>query len=117
MKRYLIIVLLVVLSPSTFAKPAPALKNPTQGVLCDQYFCANRNGISDSLTLTYLGEKRAKALASQGAFDKSAFTFSNGVFCDVKEKLCHVDRYFSDGKRSPVAEKETRLLFSGGDSQ
>ncbi|WP_432805883.1 YcgJ family protein [Escherichia coli] len=43
---------------------------------------------------------------------KPGLPFSNGVFCDAGEKRCHTDRYFDkDGKRSPVAERETRLLF------
>lgn len=124
MKKFLLIIILAVLSPATFAKPAARLKNPAKGVLCDPYFCADRNGVSTALTRKYLSKKRAKALNSQGTFDKSAFTFSNGVFCDTKEHKCHADRYFSDCnrgssrcKRSPAAEKETRLLFVGMGSE
>ncbi|EPD3464383.1 YcgJ family protein [Escherichia coli] len=44
---------------------------------------------------------------------KPSLPFSNGVFCDTGEKRCYTNRYFDkDGKRSPVAETETRLLFS-----
>ncbi|EMF04230.1 YcgJ family protein [Serratia marcescens] len=118
MKKYLLIAMLAALSPQAFAKSAEALKNPAKSVLCDKYICADQNGVSATLTLKYLGKKREAALTAQGAFDKTAFTFSNGVFCDTREKQCHTDRYFDkDGKRSPVAGKETRLLFSGGDSQ
>lgn len=117
-KKYLLIALLATLSLQAFATSPEALKNPAKGVLCDMYLCTDQNGVSTSLTLKYLGKKREAALSAQGAFDKSAFTFSNGVFCDTKEKQCHTDRYFDkDGKRSPVAVKENQLLFSGEDSQ
>lgn len=113
MKKTLFLVLLSVLSQQAMANTAGMLKNPAKGVLCDNYFCADSAGISPSLTLKYLGEKRATALSAQGEFDKSAYTFSNGVFCDTKEKQCHVDRYFDNqGKRSAVAAKETRILFN-----
>ncbi len=113
MNKYcLLIPLFVAFSPLTLAKSAEALKNPEKGVLCGKYICADQHGISSSLTRKYQGEKREVYLLAQGEFDKTKFTFSNGIFCDTGEKRCHTDRYFDkDGKRSPVAEKETRLLF------
>ncbi|MED8903673.1 YcgJ family protein [Escherichia coli] len=114
MNKYcLFIPLFVVFSPLTFAKTTEILKNPAKGILCDKYICADQHGISSSLTRKYLGEKREVYLLAQGEFDKTQFTFSNGVFCDTGEKRCHTNRYFDkDGKRSPVAETETQLLFS-----
>ncbi|EKH0144839.1 hypothetical protein O4N03_004283, partial [Shigella flexneri] len=46
-------------------------------------------------------------------YDPSEFTFVNGVFCDVKEKLCRDDRYFGvDGKRSgKINQTTTKMLF------
>ncbi|WDB54738.1 YcgJ family protein (plasmid) [Escherichia albertii] len=114
MNKYcLFIPLFVVFSPLTFANPTETLKSPAKGILCDKYICVDQNGISSSLTRKYLGEKREVYLLAQGEFDKTQFTFSNGVFCDTGEKRCYTDRYFDkDGKRSPIAETETRLLFS-----
>ncbi|MNR85127.1 Fels-1 Prophage Protein-like protein [compost metagenome] len=97
---------------ASFAKTAQMLKNPVAGVLCDKYICADKNGVSKSLTAKYLGQRQAKKVFSQGEFDTSAFTFANGVFCDTKTKLCHVDRYFDTGsKRSAVDTKTTKKLF------
>ena len=50
-------------------------------------FCVNSDGISPELTRKYLGEKAAETLQSVQGYDPSEFTFSNGVFCDVKEKI------------------------------
>lgn len=52
-------------------------------------------------------------LSEQGDFDRSEFTFSNGVFCDSKERLCRKERYLGlDGKRSGVVDEHyTELLF------
>ena len=58
------------------------------------YICVNSDGISPELTRKYLGEKAAENLQSVQGYDPSEFTFANGVFCDVKEKLCRDDRYF-----------------------
>lgn len=49
-------------------------------------------GSFKSLTNQYLGAK-SKTSFSQGDFDTSAFTFSNGVFCDTTTKLCHVNKF------------------------
>ncbi len=103
---------LFMFSTVSFAKTTQVLKNPAAGVLCDKYICADKTGVSKKLTEKYLGKRQAKKVFSQGEFDTSAFTFANGVFCDSKTKLCHVDRYF-DGKnkRSPVEPKATKQLF------
>lgn len=105
--------LLMIFSAAAFAGKGPALRSPGAGVLCDSWFCANGKGISVADTRKYLGEKAARKLALQGDFDPGAFTYANGVFCDVKERLCRKDRYFgADGKRNGAIEsKYTRLLF------
>lgn len=98
---------------SAHAGTTPALHSPTQGVLCDRHMCADEKGISRELTTKYLGEKTATKLFSQGDFDLTAFTYSNGVFCDAKERLCRANRYFgADGKRSgKPSPKYTAILF------
>ncbi|WP_309300358.1 YcgJ family protein [Yokenella regensburgei] len=51
-------------------------------------------------------------MAAQGAFDCTAFTFANGVYCDTKEKVCRKDRYFgADGKLSGAIDKKTTALL------
>lgn len=87
---------------------------PTKGVVCDTYFCADATGISDPLTAKYLGTKKGQQLTAQGEFDRTAFTFANGVHCDTKEKVCRKDRYFgADGKPSGAIDKTTtQLLFA-----
>lgn len=102
---------------SALALPAsagkPALNAPEKGVLCDRYVCANDKGISRALTEKHLGKKAASRVFSQGEFDLTEFTFANGIFCDVKERLCREDRYYgADGKRSgAVSKRYTQLLF------
>ncbi|HAF4902456.1 TPA: hypothetical protein G8X54_004027 [Salmonella enterica] len=87
--------------------------SPEKGVLCDQYICADSKGISSVLTKRYVGAVEAKKLELIGDFDHTAFTFSNGVSCDVSEKLCRQNRYFgADGKRSGVVNRHfTKILF------
>ncbi|HFI5337044.1 TPA: YcgJ family protein [Serratia liquefaciens] len=90
------------------------LLSPHPGVLCDRYFCADKEvGVSVALTRQYLGTAEAEKLVAQGEFDKTAFTYANGVFCDLAEKQCRSNRYFdAQGHRSgEVLETETRLLF------
>lgn len=101
---------------AAFAAPASAadaLLSPEKGVLCDRYMCADNTGISSRLTQKHLGKQAAIKLFSQGDFDRTEFTFANGIFCDVKERLCREGRYFdADGKRSGAISKSyTRLLF------
>ena len=96
---------------SAHAGQPATLRSPEAGVLCDRYMCANDKGVSRSLTEKYLGKKAATRVFSQGDFDPTEFTFANGIFCDVKERLCRKDRYFENGQRSAVSRKYTHLLF------
>lgn len=96
------------------AQQKVALNSPEPGVLCDRYLCVDgKGGVSRELTEKHLGKKAATKLFSQGDFDPTQFTFANGIFCDVKERLCREDRYYGvDGERSgKVSEKYTKLLF------
>lgn len=106
--------LALTMSALATAGPRPALRAPAKGVLCDPYICADGQGISRELTAKYLGAKAAagKVFTTNGV-DLGQFTFANGIFCDVGEKLCRQDRYFgSDGKRSgKVSQTYTALLF------
>lgn len=117
MKMVKMVLLLVpaVLMASAIAKQdgAAVPYSPEQGVLCDQYFCADSNGISFVLTKRYAGSAQLKKLESMGDFDRTAFTYSNGIFCDVNEKLCRQDRFFGvDGKRSGAVNQHfTQILF------
>lgn len=116
MNNSLIVLMLSLAFVTTTAHAAKAkqkLQSPAPGVVCDKYVCADKSGISALLTEKYLDKKRSQQLMSQGDFDHSEFTFANGIFCDVKEKLCRKDRYYGvDGKRSGAVDPETtRLLF------
>ena len=99
--------------PALAGPRAAPLRSPAPNVLCDRYVCANDRGISRALTARYLGSRAAARAFSQGGFDPTEFTFANGVFCDVKVRLCRQDRYFgTDGQRSgAVSKRYTRLLF------
>jgi hypothetical protein len=109
------LLLALLVSVTSFAARAderPAVFSPADGVLCDHFMCADAQGISRPLTVKYLGASVAEQLFSQGEVDLTAFTYANGVFCDVKERRCHKDRFFTtDGQRSPVSDKYTHLLF------
>ena len=88
------------------------LKQPEAKVLCDQYICANAEGLSKVLTEKYLGQAQAERVFSQAQLNQTQFTFANGIFCDTQAKRCHVDRYFdANGKRSAVAPNYTQALF------
>ncbi|WP_436882727.1 YcgJ family protein [Enterobacter asburiae] len=90
------------------------LRLPAKGVVCDAYFCADAAGISDLMTTKYLGAKKGQHLAAQGEFNRTTFTFANGIYCDTKEKVCRKDRYFgADGKPSgKIDSKTTQWLFA-----
>jgi hypothetical protein len=105
--------LLAVSAMPAHADQGAALRSPAPSVLCDRYVCANEKGISRELTEKHLGKKVATKMFSQGDFDPTEFTFANGIFCDVKERLCREDRYYgANGKRTgAVSRKDTRLLF------
>ncbi|ACR68969.2 hypothetical protein DBV23_18035 [Edwardsiella ictaluri] len=113
--RWFFAVLLVLPAVAPAAQPE-ALRSPRVGVLCDRYFCADSRGISRPLTEQYLGRTVAKRLFSQGDFDLTQFTFANGIFCDTRERLCRMDRYYGpDGKHSgAVSAQYTVLLFPRG---
>jgi hypothetical protein len=97
----------------TQAQQDESVYSPEPGVLCDSYVCASDKGISRGLTARYLGKLATKRLFAQGEFNLGQFTFANGVFCDVNERLCRVDRYFdAKGQRSAVSTKYTNLLFT-----
>lgn len=90
------------------------LLNPAPGVVCDAYFCADADGVSDRLTLKYMGEKQAKALRDAGHFDHRAFTFLNGIYCDTREKVCRQNRYYNtDGKPAGAVESVTTQMLFG----
>ncbi|MDA3309526.1 YcgJ family protein [Pseudomonas aeruginosa] len=102
----------LIISFPVIAKTNTSLVSPKKGVICDQYICVNNKGVSKSLTAQYLGTQKANKVFSQGDFDHSAFTFSNGVFFDTNTKRCHIDRYFDNGHRSKVNQKITDQLFN-----
>lgn len=106
--------LLAVSAIPTHAGQRAVLRSPEPGVLCDRYLCANDKGISRKLTETYLGKKAASKLFAQGDFDLTEFTFANGIFCDVKARLCREDRYYgTNGERSGVVSKKYTELLLG----
>ena len=91
---------------------AGSVYSPDKGVICDRKsgFCADSYGISLGLTQEYLGDKHAatweKRLSNPG-FDSSAFTMSNGLSCDTKEKVCKKSKW--DDKADP---HWTMVLFN-----
>lgn len=106
--------LLAASAMSAQASTPARLKSPASGVLCDRYVCANDKGLSRELTETYLGKKAAaNEVFTSRNVDLTEFTFANGIFCDVKERLCREDRYYgANGQRSgAVSTKYTKLLF------
>lgn len=99
---------------SVSGKERKELYSPACGILCDKFICADPDGISPGLTEKYLGEKAAKELKALGEYNPKEFTFLNGVFCDVKEKLCRNDRYFDkDGKRSGKINRNATMMLFG----
>lgn len=97
---------------ATAPKADLGLQNPERNVLCDQYVCANSEGLSKALTAKYLGESQALKVFSGPNFDHTQFTFANGIFCDTKEQRCYVDRYFNqDGQRSAQSPAHSKALF------
>ncbi|CAE6864790.1 hypothetical protein R75465_07882 [Paraburkholderia aspalathi] len=96
------------------AEQGATLQSPASGVLCDRYLCANDKGVSRELTKRYLGTKAAaNKLFTTSDTDLTEFTFANGIFCDVKERLCREDRYYgANGQRNgAVSNKYTKTLF------
>ena len=106
--------LLAVSAMSAQARTPAKLHSPASGVLCDRFVCANDKGLSRALTETYLGKKAAaNEVFTSSNVDLTEFTFANGIFCDVKERLCREDRYYgANGQRSgAISKKYTTLLF------
>ena len=92
--------------------------SPVRGVLCDRFMCADVHGLSVPLTEKYVGKHAADVLRSENRIDLTEFTFVDGIFCDVKERLCRDDRYFGlDGKRSGKINKHFSRLLFGEDYQ
>jgi hypothetical protein len=88
------------------------LTSPAQGVVCDVFFCADANGVSDALTTKFLGKVRGDQLSAMGDFDHSAFTFANGIFVTRRRKYVARIVFDADGKRSgSIEDNTTRLLF------
>lgn len=109
MNKNLIYALLIthcLLNKTAIASDSDTLYFPVLGVVCDKYFCANsREGVSLDLTKHYLGKKASERLASQGTFEHGSFTFSNGVYCDIRKRACYKDRFFdADGNPSACVE-------------
>jgi hypothetical protein len=106
--------LLIVGVMPAHAKQRATIQSPASGVLCDRYVCANDKGISRELTEKYLGkEAAANEVFTSSDIDLTEFTFANGIFCDVKERLCREDRYYgANGQRTgAVSKKYTNALF------
>lgn len=101
--------LFILLGSVAFTTVANAkLNSPKPGVLCDQYFCADENGLSKDLTGNYLDQSKAKKITGHD----TKFTFADGTFCDTDARKCYVDRYFeSNGQRSAVNSYATQRLF------
>ncbi|MCY1179149.1 Fels-1 Prophage Protein-like protein [compost metagenome] len=108
-----ILLLMAMHATPASAERQSALCSPEPGVLCDRYVCADDKGISRALTGKHVGKNAASKLVAGGDFDPTEFTFANGIFCDVKERLCREDRYFdAEGKRSgAVTRKYSEMLF------
>ncbi|WP_079212768.1 YcgJ family protein [Brucella pituitosa] len=101
------------LSAVGVAAKKDTLTSPAEGVLCGRYFCADRNGISDRLTAQYIGDDAAYRLLAQADFDRTSFTFANGLFCNLKEQRCYEvhDRDTRNGTRRPISLYYTSVLF------
>ncbi len=81
--------------------------SPERGIVCDKKsgFCADSYGISLGFTKEYLGQKQQDIWVKRITkdFDTTAFTMSNGVFCDTNIRTCYtskfkeqVDHYFTN---------------------
>ncbi|ALN63470.1 fels-1 Prophage Protein-like family protein [Lysobacter antibioticus] len=109
--------LIVSIATSAQAEGKNAVRSAEPGVLCDRYICANKKGLSHVLTEKHNGMRTAMNAFADKDMDTSEFTFANGIFCDVKEKLCRKDRYYGpNGQRSAVSVEYTEFLFGKRDS-
>ncbi|EOG8104287.1 YcgJ family protein [Enterobacter ludwigii] len=85
-----------------------------KGVICDIYFCVNREGVSVDLTRTFLGEKKANKIAEGSeSRNRHEFTFSNGVHCKTKIKKCFTNRFYNQKGEVDGVQREdyTNWLF------
>ena len=95
-----------------------AIYSPEQGVICDKKsgFCADNMGISMGFTKDFLGEAAQKKMLttinSVKDFDLTWFTFSNGVSCKTKEKVCYTSK-FEDN----IDQEHTKALFGGSETE
>ncbi|WP_425292085.1 YcgJ family protein [Brucella anthropi] len=111
-------IVIAAITPGLFCTPTCAAQSdsvysPANGILCDKFFCADASGISNGLTMQYLGNAAAEKLASQSGLDRTKFTLSNGVFCDVEQRKCYKDQYRGPnaGTQRSVSAKFSRELF------
>lgn len=110
-----LLLMLVMLPGCVFAEDQKALNLwiADKGVLCDKYICADARGISVSLTEKYRGKIKSDNLQRIKNLDLSSFTFSTGIHCDVKERLCQQVRYYDNDKNRDVKLNiyYTKVLF------
>ncbi|MGO1003934.1 YcgJ family protein [Lysobacter sp. CA196] len=108
--------LIVLIATSAQAERKNAVRTPEPGVLCDRYVCANKKGLSHALTEKHNGMRTAMNAFADKDMDMYEFTLANGIFCDVRERLCRKDRYYGpEGQRSAVSVEYTEFLFGKHD--
>ncbi len=113
-QRVIVAVVLGLASLGGHASSSKKLQTPVQGVVCDVYFCADASGVSTTLTEKYLGKKQGDKLMAQGEFDRTVFTFANGVNCDTHARVCRKDRYRGgDGQPTGAVDPLTTLQLFG----
>ncbi|NKQ41295.1 MAG: hypothetical protein HF962_06970 [Sulfurovum sp.] len=111
MKKTLLIVT-TFLGFATMAS-ASSVYSPDKGIICDKkaHFCVDSYGISLAYTKEYLGQKALdrfnKVTDNQKDMDLTSFTFSNGLDCDTKKKICKKSKWDDN------ADKHwTNILFA-----
>jgi len=110
MKRNVVTTLTLFISITSLLS-ASNVFSPDRGVICDKKagFCTDSYGISLGLTKEYIGSKaEAKwtKILSSNDFDSTAFTLSNGLSCDTKQKICKKSKW--DDHADP---HWTKILF------
>jgi uncharacterized protein YecT (DUF1311 family) len=90
-----------------------AVFSPERGIICDKKssLCMDGEGISVAFTKMYLGDAAANKLMKRmdkyRSFDTSWVTFSNGLDCRAKERVCYTS------KHSGVVDRHwTKILFA-----
>lgn len=116
MQHLPVVILLCFASPLAMgAQLEGAVYSPKPGILCDEkaQFCADAEGISLAFTKEYFGAKaeatmlsRIKDAGGPANYDLTWFGFSNGVDCNVREKVRRVSKH-SD----KVDAAHTKALF------